>query len=119
MVKVRGLVLLLVVLQGEYLVEFNIFFLQKNIANSASGFKKAETRLKNARKPLRTTKNLANAPFGGANITRTIGQTVGNYNNAYSSYVLAAGTNAVVKKGMEVVYFLLENLASDLIGLIF
>ena len=29
MVKVRGLVLLLVVLQGEYLVEFNIFFLQK------------------------------------------------------------------------------------------
>lgn len=97
----------------------SIFFSCKNIANSASGFKKAETRLKNARKPLRTTKNLANAPFGGANITRTIGQTVGNYNNAYSSYVLAAGTNAVVKKGMEVVYFLLENLASDLIGLIF
>ena len=89
------------------------------IANSVSGLSKAQTRLNNVFKPLGNVKNLANAPFSGANIAETVGKVAGNYNTAYSAYILAKGTNAIVKVGIEVAYFLLENLTSDLIGLAF
>lgn len=61
-------------------------------------------------------KNLANDPFSGANIVKTIGQVAGNYNNAYTAYIIAKGTNVIVNAGMTAVYFLFENLTSDLIG---
>jgi len=89
------------------------------IANSVSGLSKAQTRLNNVFKQLGNVKNLANAPFSGANIARTVGQVAGNYNAAYSAYILAKGTNAIVKVGIGVAYFLLENLTSDLIGMAF
>lgn len=89
------------------------------IADSVSGLNKAQARLNNVFKPLRNVKNLANAPFSGANIAKTMGQVAGNYNTAYSAYILAKGTKAVVKVGIRIAYFLLENLTSDLIGLAF
>ena len=64
-------------------------------------------------------KNLANAPFGGSNIAKTIGQFVGNYGSAYSSYAIANVTNSVVKVGADIAYFLLESFTSDLIGSLF
>ena len=89
------------------------------IANSVSGLSKAQTRLNNVFKPLRNVKSLANAPFSGANIAKTVGNVAANYNSAYSAYILAKGTNAIVNVGMGVAYFLLENLTSDLIGMAF
>ena len=44
------------------------------IANSVSGLGKTQARLNNVFKPLSNVKNLANAPFSGANIVKTIGQ---------------------------------------------
>lgn len=89
------------------------------IANSVSGLSKAQARLNNVFKPLGNVKNLANAPFRGANIAKTIGNVAANYNSAYSAYILAKGTNAIVNVGMSVAYFLFENLTSYLIGLAF
>lgn len=73
----------------------------------------------NGLKKLRKVKNLANSAFSGTNIARTVGQVASNYNATYSAYILAEGTNIIVNDAMEVVYFLLENLTSDLIGLAF
>ena len=89
------------------------------IANSVSGLSKAQTRLDQVFKPLRNIKNLSNMPFSGTNIARTIGQGAGSYNNAYSAYILAKGTYDVVNATAKVLYFVLENLTSDLIGLMF
>jgi len=89
------------------------------IANSVSGLNKAKTRLNNVFKPLRNVKSLANAPFSGANMAKTVGNVAANYNSAYSAYILAKGTNAIVNVGMGVAYFLFESLTSDLIGMAF
>ena len=86
------------------------------IANCVSELGKAQARLNNVFKPLSNVKNLANAPFSGANIVKTIGQVAGNYNNAYTAYIIAKGTNAIINAGMTAAYFLFENLTSDLIG---
>ncbi len=50
---------------------------------------------------------------------KTIGNVSANYNSAYSSYIIAKTTNAIVKVGVRVAYFLFENLTSDLIGMTF
>ena len=73
----------------------------------------------NGLKKLRKVKNLANSAFSGTNIAKTVGQVAGRYNATYSAYIIAEGTNFIVKDAMKVVYFLLENLTSDLIGLAF
>ena len=91
----------------------------KKNAKSVSGLNKAKSSINNAFKPLGNVKNLANAPFGGANIAKTVGNVAANYNSAYSAYVLAEGTNAIVNVGIGVAYFLLECLTSDLIGMAF
>lgn len=89
------------------------------IANNVSGLSKVQTRLNNVFKPLNNIKNLSNMPFSGANITKTVGYVVINYNNVYSAYILAKGTYAVVNVTAKVLYFVLENLTSNLIGLMF
>ncbi len=89
------------------------------IANCVSGLSKTQTKLNNVFKPLGNVKNLANAPFSGTNIVETVGKVVANYNNAYSAYIIARGTNVVVNIGMGALYFTFENLTSDLIGLMF
>ncbi|WP_288147254.1 RHS repeat-associated core domain-containing protein [Thomasclavelia cocleata] len=89
------------------------------IANSVSGLSKAQTRLDNVFKPLNNIKNLSNMPFSGANIARNIGQVAGNYNSAYSAYILAKGAYAIVNTTAKVLYFVLENLTSNLIGSMF
>ena len=89
------------------------------IANSVSGLSKAQTRLDNVFKPLNNIKNLSNMPFSGANIARNIGQVAGNYNSAYSAYILAKGAYAIVNTTAKVLYFVLENLTSNLIESMF
>ena len=89
------------------------------IANSVSGLGKAQSRLNNAYRPLSNVKNLVKAPFGGSNMAKTIGQFVGNYNSAYSSYAIANVTKYFVEAGVDITYFLFESLTSDLIGSLF
>lgn len=89
------------------------------IANNVSGLSKAQTRLDNVFKPLNNIKNLSNMPFSGVNIARNIGQVAGNYNSAYSAYILAKGIYVIVNTTAKVLYFVLENLTSNLIGLAF
>ncbi len=87
------------------------------IANGVSRLNSAQTRLDNALNPLSNVKNFAKMPFSGANIARTVGQTVSNYNSAYSAFVLAKGTYSFVKVGINIIYFGLENLTSEFIGM--
>lgn len=67
----------------------------KSLANSVSGLSKAQSNFDNALKPLSNVKNLANMPFGGANIARTVGQVAANYNAAYANLIIAGVDNAV------------------------
>lgn len=93
-------------------------FSAEKIANSFSGLIKAQTRLSNAVKPLNNVQKLASAPFRGANIG-TVGQTAANYNSAYSAYIMAKGAYAIVNTSAKVLYFVFENLTSNLIGSMF
>ncbi len=52
-------------------------------------------------------------------MAKTIGQFVGNYNSAYSSYAIANVTKYFVEAGVDITYFLFESLTSDLIGSLF
>ena len=58
-------------------------------------------------------------PFSGANIARAVGQAANNYNNAYTTYILAKGTYEIAYTAAKVLYFVFESLTSDLIGLTF
>lgn len=86
------------------------------IANGVSRLNSAQTRLDNAIKPLRNVKNLAKMPFSGENIARTVGKVASNYNNAYSTYILAKGTYSIVNAGMKVIYHVAEFVTSHFIG---
>ncbi len=91
----------------------------KTIANGVLGLSKALSKLNNVFKPLGNVKDLANAPFSSVNIAKTVRKVAANYNNAYSAYILAEGTNAIINAIVKAAYFVFENLTSDLIGLIF
>ena len=67
----------------------------KSLANSVSGLSKAQSSLDNAWKPLSNVKNLANMPFSGANIARTVGQAAANYNAAYTNLIFAGVNNTI------------------------
>ena len=67
----------------------------KSLANSVSGLSKAQSNFDNALKPLSNVKNLANMPFSGTNIARTVGQAAANYNAAYANLIIASVDNAV------------------------
>ena len=69
----------------------------KSLANSVSGLSKAQSSLDNAWKPLSNVKNLANMPFSGANIARTVGQAAANYNAAYTNLIFAGVNNTIAK----------------------
>ena len=69
----------------------------KSLANSVSGLSKAQSSLDNAWKPLSNVKKLANMPFSGANIARTVGQAAANYNAAYTNLVFAGVNNTFAK----------------------
>jgi len=69
----------------------------KSLANSVSGLSKAQSSLDNAWKPLSNVKNLANMPFSGANIARTVGQAAANYNAAYANLIFAGVNNTIAK----------------------
>ena len=58
-------------------------------------------------------------PFSGANIARAVGQAANNYNNAYTTYILAKGTYEIAYAASKVLYFVFESITSDLIGLTF
>ena len=90
----------------------------KKIAESVSGINKAKLEYSNSLISS-CNKNLSKMPFSGSNIAKTLGKFAGNYNNAYSNYVLAEATNKIAEHAFEAAYFLLENLISDLIGLLF
>ena len=67
----------------------------KSLANSVSGLSKAHSNFDNALRPLSNVKNLANMPFGGANIARTVGQVAANYNAAYTNLIFAGVNNTI------------------------
>ena len=90
----------------------------ERIAESVSGINKAKLEYSNSLISS-CNKNLSKMPFSGSNIAKTLGKFAGNYNNAYSNYVLAEATNAIAEPAFKAAYFLLENLTSDLIGLLF
>jgi len=88
------------------------------IARGVSGLKNAESNLTNAFSPLKNIKSLAKMPFSNTNIFRSIGQAASNFNNAYSAYVFAKATYTAVNIAASATYFLLENLTSELLGLV-
>lgn len=88
------------------------------IARGVSGLKNAESNLTNAFSPLINIKSLAKMPFSNINIFRSIGQAASNFNNAYSAYVFAKATYTAVNIAESTTYFLLENLTSELLGLV-
>lgn len=96
------------------IINVEMIFYNKSIAkkdpnaNSVSGLSKAQTRLSNEFKPLENVKNLANAPFSGANIAKTVGNVAANYNSEYSAYILAKGTNTIVNVGKVALYVCLK-----------
>lgn len=89
------------------------------LANSVSGLSKSQSKLNSTLKPLGNVKNLSKMPFSNANIAKLMGQTLENYNSAYSSYIIAKGTYIIAKVGIGALYFVAESLTSYLIGLMF
>ena len=76
----------------------------KSLANSVSGLNKAQSSINNAWKPLSNIKNLANMPFSGANIARTVGQVATNYNAAYTNLIFAGVNNTIANLAFKGLY---------------
>ena len=89
------------------------------IAQAVSNLNQAEGQLSNSLKLFANVNGFNGTPFSGANIAKALGTALGNYQNAYNSYIAARATYSFVNSLAKISYFGLENVTSNLIGLWF
>ncbi len=84
------------------------------IAQAVSNLNQAEGQLSSSLKLFANVNGFNVTPFSDANIANALGTALGNYQNAYNSYIAARATYSFVNSLAKISYFGLENATSNL-----